>query len=172
VDPRRLADSAVAASGRSLAARPEAQPAAAHQPLEDFRQPPRSLVAPTLLALLIAGWTALPGSPLSVDGCRGDGLASNCCQCSRVCWTGPPAHSQSPCSCETSERCGHRPRAGGARRRSARVSRVRFGARDWPDIVRLAVTKRRLLEWETASTSAAKGAASAGREALAGFPAR
>ena len=28
----------------------------------------RSLVAPTLLALLVAGWTLLPGSPLVLDG--------------------------------------------------------------------------------------------------------
>ena len=31
----------------------------------------RSLVAPALLALLVAGWPVLPGTPLGVDGHRG-----------------------------------------------------------------------------------------------------
>ena len=65
LDPRRLADPAVAPAGR---ARPSAASERNTLPLisrwKIFDNLRRSLVPSTLLALLVAGWTVLPGSPL------------------------------------------------------------------------------------------------------------
>jgi hypothetical protein len=40
-----------------------AQPPAAHRALEDLRQPSPQPAGAALVALLVAGWTILPGSP-------------------------------------------------------------------------------------------------------------
>ena len=46
----------------------------------------RSLVAPTLLALLVAGWTVLPGRALVLDGWRSSASSRrSCCRSSRGC---------------------------------------------------------------------------------------
>ena len=56
----------------------------------------RSLVAPMLLALLVAGWTVLPGHPLVLDdgGRRERARVAAAADCSRGCWSGR-AKSQS-----------------------------------------------------------------------------
>jgi cyclic beta-1,2-glucan synthetase len=72
-----------AATGRSCSgcfpscrrARPQAQPAARRSALEDLDNLRRSLVAPALLALLVAGWLVLPGRPAC--GRRGGGRAAS-----------------------------------------------------------------------------------------------
>ena len=59
----------------------------------------RSLVAPTLLALLVAGWTVLPGPALVLDDDRaGRRWRRSCCRCSRGCSSGRGGRSRSRCS--------------------------------------------------------------------------
>ena len=116
----------------------------------------RSLVPPALVLLLVLGWTVLPGLALALDG-DGPGRAWRCRSCKwlmgvtarlrrgRARWRG--------CKSWRDERAGH-----GRPGRSWR-------SRSWPTrpgstvdaiartLVRLFVTRRQLLEWETAAST-------------------
>ena len=129
----------------------------------------RSLVPSTLLALLVAGWTLLPGSPLFWTGAVVAVLASELLPLAARLLAAP--------------RQGEYPsvflrnlRDDAATALAQMVLGVTLLAYHAVDsvhaigvtIVRLAVTKRRLLEWETAATAAAR-AARTGRNTLRRF---
>ena len=130
----------------------------------------RSLLAPTLLALLIAGWTALPGSPLLWTVAVVTVLASQLLPVLARLLTGPARAQSVPVFLRNVRNDAVTALAQVA----LGVALLAYHAFDSAHaigltIVRLAVTKRRLLEWETASTSAAKGAGLPAWEALARF---
>ena len=162
---RRLADPVLAASRACRRARGlRAQPPAAHQPLEDPRQP-----------------AAQPGG--AGDRRAAARSAGRCCPGSPAVWTRGGRSRRSP-----SPLLARRSRAPAAARRPqqpwrvflrdvvrrTRATALRAGrccsSRSSPSqacemvhaigltLVRLVVTQRRLLEWETAAASAARGA--------------
>ena len=114
----------------------------------------RSLVAPALLALLVAGWTVLPGPPLVLDGDRaGRARVAAAAARWRGCSSGPARSQSFPVFLAQSARATRRRRW----RRSRSASRSSRSTRARPlhaialTLVRLVVTRRRLLEWETAA---------------------
>ena len=118
----------------------------------------RSLLPPATLLLLVLGWTVLPGRPVVWTAIA---LATRRC-----------SHAWRPCSSLLAVRAdGSRGAASahGSRRsedgRGARRTAARFMANEACErlhaigvtLVRLGVTRRRLLEWETTAASAARG---------------
>ena len=125
----------------------------------------RSLLPPATVALLLAAWTVLPGSAGRLDGGRRagprlPGVSAAAARCSR----GRGRSSRGACSCA---RNGTRSR----RRSCAPDLQLTFMAYHAVEmlhaigltLVRLAVTQRRLLEWETAAAAAARAAGLAAR---------
>ena len=117
----------------------------------------RSLVPPTLLALLVAGWTVLPGSPLVLDrgGRRRARLAA---PAARRAPADRAAAGRSPVRCSSATCATTRPRRWRRWCSASRCSPITPSIRVHAialTLVRLAVTKRRLLEWETAAAAAA-----------------
>jgi cyclic beta-1,2-glucan synthetase len=130
----------------------------------------RSLAPPTLLALLVAGWTVLPGSPWAWTGVVMVVIASQLLPLLARLVAGPGL-TQSP-------RVFLRNlRADAATALAQIILGVTFLAyHAWDSVhaigltlVRLAVTRRRLLEWETAATAAARAAGLVGRGGLLRF---
>ena len=159
LDSRRLADSVLAVSVRPVALRAEAQHAAAHRPLEDPRQPapqPRHADAARAARRRLDGAAGL-ALVLDDDGGRRSSRRS-CCRSSRACSAGPARRSRfrsSSATCATTRR----PRW---RRSLLSVTFLAYHAFETAHaigltLVRLVVTKRRLLEWETAAAAAARG---------------
>ena len=110
----------------------------------------RSLMAPAIVALLVAGWTVLPGSPrLDGDRPRGDGVSS------RRSTRDDAGHAVAPGAMAGGS--GRRPDGG-----RPDVLQVAFLASDAYErlhaisvtLVRLWVTRERFLEWETAAAAA------------------
>ncbi len=130
----------------------------------------RSLIAPTLLALLIAGWTVLPGSPVLWTAVVVTVLASQLLPVIGRLLTGPSRAQSVPVFLRNVRNDAITALAQVA----LGVALLAYHAFDSAHaigltLVRLAVTKRRLLEWETAAAAAAKGVGLPGREALARF---
>jgi cyclic beta-1,2-glucan synthetase len=130
----------------------------------------RSLVAPTLLALAVAGWTILPGPRWFWTATVITVLASQLLPLVARLLVGPRRLQSVPVF------------LGNLRREAATalaqvllsVTFLAFHAFDTAHaiavtLVRLVVTRRRLLEWETAATAAAKGAGLSGRKAVRRF---
>ena len=130
----------------------------------------RSLIAPTLLLLLIAGWTILPGSPVLWTAAVVTVLASQLLPVIGRLLTGPGRAQSIPVFLRNVRNDAITALAQVA----LGIALLAYHAFDSVHaigltLVRLAVTKRRLLEWETAAAVAAKGAGLPGREALARF---
>ena len=158
---RRLADPVVAVAVRARRARAGAQPPAAHRALEDPRQP--------------AAQPAAAG-----DARAAAHRAGRCCPATPRCGR-PPAwprlafplrcRGRSSCCAARRRRRSARclPAHGGWRTCGRRRRAARCSSRSWRTkpsngshaigvtLVRLGVTHRRLLEWETAAASAARG---------------
>ena len=140
-----------------------AQPPAADRALEDSRQPAAQPDAAGDAAAAPAGWTVLPGRPL-VWTAIGAGGARPAARRSRLAGSlaGRAADSRGAASCarrsRISNRCGARRRCSW---RSSRTRPTRWLHAIGVTLVRLGVTRRRLLEWETAAASAARGGAAA-----------
>ena len=130
----------------------------------------RSLVTPTLLALLIAGWTVLPGShwfwTMTVTAI----LASQLLPLFARLVGGPRKAQSFPVFFSNL-----RQDAGTALAQTAlSVTFLAYHAFETSHaivltLVRLVVTKRRLLEWETAASAAAKATGLVGRKGLRQF---
>ena len=129
----------------------------------------RSLVSPTLLALLVAGWTVLPGPPwfwtATVIGVIA--VAAAAAVIARL--VGRAAQAQ---SVPVFLRNLRRDAATRWRRSCSSVTLLAYHAFDTVHaigltLVRLVVTKRRLLEWETAAATAAKAAGLVGQRGSA-----
>ncbi len=132
----------------------------------------RSLVSPALLAMLVAGWTILPGPPwfwtLAVMGV----LASQLLPLIALFFTGPRKAQSVPVFLRNLREDF-----------AATLARVALGVTFLAylasgtshaialTLVRLVFTKRRLLEWETAAATAAKAAGFVGRRGLRRFAA-
>ena len=71
----------------------------------------RSLVAPALLVLLVAGWTLLPGAAVVLDGDRARRRRVQLLPLFARLLVGPRRHSRFPSSGATLGRRGHRARA-------------------------------------------------------------
>ncbi len=139
---------------RPVAPRDQAQHAAADRALEDSRQPapqPRRADAARAAG---RGWTVLPGAAVVLDAGGADGASPrSCCRSSARLLVGPRQSQSFPVFWRNlRRRRGHGAGAGRARRDVPRVQRVaRRSTRSCVTLVRLAVTRRRLLEWETAA---------------------
>ena len=130
----------------------------------------RSLVAPTLLALMVAGWVLLPGSPWFWTGLVVGVLASQLLPIAARLLIGP-TRSQ---SLQVFVRNVGRDTAMALTQFALSVTFLAFHAFDslhaiGVTLVRLVLTRRRLLEWETAAAIAARTAGLTGRGALARF---
>ena len=161
LDARRLADPRLAPPVRADARGPRAEPPPAHRALEDLRQPaPQRSSRPRRSSLLLLAWTVLPGSPADLDR-RRRGRARVPALPARA--RGPRRPAAAPAAPAPS--C-----AGSRRTRRAPLARVALQLAFLANqayamahaivvtLVRLAITRRRLLEWETAAASAARGA--------------
>ena len=124
----------------------------------------RSLVAPTLLALLIAGWTVLPGPrwfwTMTVMGVAASQLLPVLARL----LVGPSRAQSIPVFLSNLRR----DIATALAQVGLTVTFLAFHAFDTAHaiavtLVRLVVTKRKMLEWETAATTAAKGAGVVGQ---------
>ena len=94
----------------------------------------RSLVAPTLLALLVAGWTVLPGSPWFWTMTAVGIIASQLLPALRAIGGRPPQSAiASGLPRQPAPRYGDRARAGRAQRDLPRLSRLRNRSRHRPD---------------------------------------
>jgi cyclic beta-1,2-glucan synthetase len=132
----------------------------------------RSLVAPTLLALLVAGWTVLPGSrwlwTLAVMGVAASQLLPVVARL----LIGPGRSQSIPVFFANLRRDA----ATGLAQLSLSLTFLAFHACETTHavsitLVRLVVTKRRMLEWETAATTAARAAGLVGHKGLRRFAA-
>ncbi|HVH29890.1 MAG TPA: glucoamylase family protein [Vicinamibacterales bacterium] len=130
----------------------------------------RSLVTPTLLAMLVAGWTVLPGSRWFWTLAVLTVLASQLLPLLARFVAGPRKAQSVPVFWRNL-------REDAATALAQVVLSLTFLAyHAWDTmhaigltLVRLAVTKRRLLEWETAAAAAARGAGLVGRKGLVLF---
>lgn len=130
----------------------------------------RSLVAPTLLTLAVAGWTVLPGSPSFWTAFVLGVLASQLLPLVARLLTGPRRAQSVPVFLGNLQRDA----ATALAQILLGVTFLAFHAFDTAHaigvtLVRLVVTRRRLLEWETAATTAAKTAGLTGQKALRQF---
>ncbi|MBI4485385.1 MAG: DUF3131 domain-containing protein [Acidobacteria bacterium] len=130
----------------------------------------RSLVAPTLLALLVAGWTVLPGPrwfwTLAVLGVAASQLLPVLARL-----VVGPRRAQSIAVFLANLR---RDAAAALAQVTLSLTFLAFHAYDTVHaivltLVRLTVTRRRLLEWETAATTAARAAGLVGQRRLRRF---
>ena len=124
----------------------------------------RSAVAPTLLALLVAGWTVLPGPPwfwnLTVIGVAASQLLPVIARL----LVGPRAAQSIPVFLRNLRRDA----ATALAQIFLSLTFLAFHALDTlhaigVTLVRLGITKRRLLEWETAAATAARTAGAVGQ---------
>ena len=124
----------------------------------------RSLVAPTLLALLVAGWTVLPGAPwfwtMMVIGVAASQLLPVVAQL----LVGPSRAQSVPVFLHNLRR----DTATALVQMVLSLTFLAFHAFDTAHaigvtLVRVTVTRRRLLEWETAAAAAAKAAGLVGQ---------
>ena len=132
----------------------------------------RSLVAPTLLAMLVAGWLWLPGSPLAWTLAAVAVVASQLLPIVASLLTGPALSQSFPVFFANLRRDAVTTVA----QAGLSLTFLAFHAYDSAHaivltLVRLAVTKRRLLEWETAAATAAKAAGLVGTGGLRHFAA-
>jgi cyclic beta-1,2-glucan synthetase len=129
----------------------------------------RSLVPPGLVVMLIAGWTILPGSPavwtLGALSVIGAGLLTLIPRLLELPWTRPFGVS--------ARRLWDDARTAAAQ---ATLSLVLLAYHAWDmvhaivlTLIRLLITQRRLLEWETAASTAARAAGLIGRGGLRTF---
>ncbi|HET9834664.1 MAG TPA: glucoamylase family protein, partial [Vicinamibacterales bacterium] len=131
----------------------------------------RSLVAPTLLALLVAGWIVLPGAHWFWTVTVLAAMAAQLLPLAAQMIVGPRRAQSYPVFWRNL-------RADSAIAFAQIVLSVTFLAyHAWDTahaivltLVRMTITKRRLLEWETAAAAAARGAGIVGGRALLGFP--
>ena len=119
----------------------------------------RSLVAPTLLAMLVAGWLLLPGSRLAWTLAAVAVVASQLLPIAASLLTGPRRSQSFPVFFANLRRDAATTLA----QACLSLTFLAFHAYDSAHaivltLVRLAVTKRRLLEWETAAAAAARAA--------------
>ncbi|HEY7475024.1 MAG TPA: hypothetical protein VH679_08430, partial [Vicinamibacterales bacterium] len=130
----------------------------------------RSLVPSTLLALLIAGWTVLPGSPWIWTGVVMGVIASELLPVAARLLAAPrPGESVSVFLRNLRDDA-----ATALAQMLLGVTLLAYHAVDSVHaigltIIRLAVTKRRLLEWETAAAAASRAGGPRGRKALRRF---
>ena len=130
----------------------------------------RSLVSPTLLLLLVAGWIVLPGSPGFWTAIVLGVLASQLLPVVAALLTGPGRAQSVPVFLRNLVRDAGTALA----QMSLSLTFLAFHAVDTAHaigltLVRLGVTRRRLLEWETAATAAAKAAGFVGPRGLRRF---
>jgi cyclic beta-1,2-glucan synthetase len=130
----------------------------------------RSLVAPTLLALVVAGWTVLPGPRWFWTAIVTTVLASQLLPLIARLLIGPRRSQSVPVFLRNLRRDA----ATALAQIFLSVTFLAFHAFDTVHaigltLVRLVVTRRRLLEWETAATAAAKAAGLSGEKALRRF---
>jgi cyclic beta-1,2-glucan glucanotransferase len=131
----------------------------------------RSLVAPMLLALLVAGWTVLPGPRWWFwTTCVMGVLASQLLPVVAALLTGPGRAQSIPVFFRNLARDA----ATAMAQIALAVTFLAFHAFDTAHaialtMVRLVVTRRRLLEWETAAAAAAKAAGFVGQKGFSRF---
>jgi cyclic beta-1,2-glucan synthetase len=130
----------------------------------------RSLVAPTLLALAVAGWTVLPGPRWSWTAIVVTVLASQLLPLVARLLIGPRRSQSAPVFLSNLRRDTTTALA----QILLSITFLAFHAFDTAHaigvtLVRLGITRRRLLEWETAASTAAKGAGLHGQQALRRF---
>ncbi|HET7216637.1 MAG TPA: glucoamylase family protein, partial [Vicinamibacterales bacterium] len=130
----------------------------------------RSLLLPSLLALLVAAWTALPGARWGWTSAVLFVLASQLLPLAAAFITGPGRSQSVPVFLRNLARDV----SIAAIQVILSVTFLPFHAFDAlhaisVTLVRLIVTKRRLLEWETAATSAARNTSLEGRAAVYRF---
>jgi cyclic beta-1,2-glucan synthetase len=130
----------------------------------------RSLVAPMLLALLVAGWTILPGPRWFWTATVISVLASQLLPIAARVLIGPGRSQSVPVFLRNLWRDAMTAVA----QVFLGVTFLAFHAFDTAHaigltLVRLLVTRRRLLEWETAATTAARTAGLTGRQAVRRF---
>ena len=130
----------------------------------------RSLVLPTLLALAVAGWIVLPGRPWFWTSLVVGVLASQLLPLVARFVVGPRRSRSIPVFVRNLRRDA----ATALAQTFLSVTFLAFHAFDTAHaigitLVRLAVTRRRLLEWETAATVTAKAAGLSGHRALRQF---
>ena len=131
----------------------------------------RSLVPPMLLSLLVAGWTVLPGPRWWFwTACVMGVLASQLLPVVATLLTGPRRAQSVPVFFRNLGRDA----ATALAQIALSVTFLAFHAFDTAHaivltIVRLVVTRRRLLEWETAAAAAAKSAGFAGQKGFTRF---
>ena len=122
----------------------------------------RSLMAPATVALLLLGWTVLPGTPVGLDGDR-----SRRGRAAGVPAAAPAARRADAAGIGTRVPANHHRRS--RHRRRPRLLQLAFLANQAYEmlhaitvtLVRLGITKHRLLEWETAAASAHRGGTAA-----------
>ena len=130
----------------------------------------RSLVAPALLVLLVAGWIVLPGAPWFWTALVVGVVASQLLPIVATLLTGPGRAQSVPVFVRNLLRDAGTSLA----QMSLGLTFMAFHAVDTVHaigltLVRLGVTRRRLLEWETAATAAAKAAGFVGQRGLRRF---
>ena len=130
----------------------------------------RSLVTPTLLALLIAGWTVLPGSPWFWTMTVGAILASQLLPLFARLLGGPRKAQSLPVFFGNLRQDA----ATALAQTALSVTFLAYHAFETTHaivltLVRLVVTKRRLLEWETAASAAARATGLVGRKGVRQF---
>ena len=130
----------------------------------------RSLVAPTLLALLVAGWTILPGPRWFWTATVVSVLASQLLPIAARVLIGPGRSQSIPVFLRNLWRDAMTAVA----QVLLGVTFLAFHAFDTAHaivltLIRLLITRRRLLEWETAATAAARTAGLTGQKALNRF---
>ncbi len=130
----------------------------------------RSLVAPTLLALAVAGWTVLPGPRWFWTATVISVLASQLLPLAARLLIGPRRSQSLPVFLRNLRHDAVTTLA----QILLSVTFLAFHAFDTTHaiavtLVRLVVTRRRLLEWETAATTAARAAGLSGQKALRRF---
>jgi cyclic beta-1,2-glucan synthetase len=130
----------------------------------------RSLVAPLLLALLVAGWTILPGAHWFWTAAVLAVMASQLLPLLAQMIVGPRKAQSFP----VFWRNLRADTAIALAQVALSVTFLAYHAWDTAHaivltLVRLTITKRRLLEWETAATAAARAAGFAGRRAVLQF---
>jgi len=130
----------------------------------------RSLVAPTLLALAVAGWTVLPGASWFWTAAVLGVLGSQLLPLVARLFIGPSRSQSGPVFFRNMGRDA----TVAVAQILLGVTFLAFHAFDTAHaigvtLIRLLLTRRRLLEWETAATATAKAAALTGRKALQRF---
>ncbi len=130
----------------------------------------RSLVSPTLLTLLIAGWTFLPGAPVMWTSAAMVVLLSQLLPILASLVSGPERAQSIPVFLRNLARDA----ATALAQAGLSLTFLVFHAFDTLHaigltLVRLVMTRRRLLEWETAASSAARMAGGGGRKGLQRF---